>query len=238
MPWNRHTTIGTSQISHSAIQQMSSSWNHGVMRAASQRSQSSTLRELGRRTARPPTSSVASTSRATSAAVAGDDDVLPVADVRHGAHALPLRVVDADLRADVAARVEARAPRRARAPSTSRAARRRDPRLVVVRDDHDARPHVGDHLPQRVGHRPPLVEHALGRVVARVDALARHAVVLGRVPRDQRLPHVVVGEVAVLVVRRVEVGEVARRRASPRPRARRPAPRVPGAREQRRARAA
>ena len=41
-PCPRHTTIGTAQISHSAIQQMSSSWNHGVMRAASQRSQSST----------------------------------------------------------------------------------------------------------------------------------------------------------------------------------------------------
>ena len=41
VPWNRHTTMGTEQISQSAIQQTSSSWNHGVMRAASQRSQSS-----------------------------------------------------------------------------------------------------------------------------------------------------------------------------------------------------
>ena len=41
MPWPRHTTIGVAQISHSAIQQMSSSWNHGVMRAASHRSQPS-----------------------------------------------------------------------------------------------------------------------------------------------------------------------------------------------------
>src|SRR5512144_1237610 len=38
-PWLRQTTIGTAQISHSAIQQTSSSWNHGVMRAASHRSQ-------------------------------------------------------------------------------------------------------------------------------------------------------------------------------------------------------
>ena len=40
VPWPRHTTIGTAQISHSAIQQTSSSWNHSVIRAASQRSQS------------------------------------------------------------------------------------------------------------------------------------------------------------------------------------------------------
>ena len=32
MPWPRHTTIGVAQISHSAIQQMSSSWYQGVMR--------------------------------------------------------------------------------------------------------------------------------------------------------------------------------------------------------------
>ena len=43
VPWPRHTTIGVAQISHSAIQQMSSSWNHGVIRAASQRSQSSRM---------------------------------------------------------------------------------------------------------------------------------------------------------------------------------------------------
>ena len=43
-----------------------------------------------------------------------------------------------------------------------------------------------------------------------VDALARDAVVLGRVPRDQRLPDVVVREVAVLVVGRVEVREIER----------------------------
>ena len=41
VPWPRHTTIGVAQISHSAIQQMSSSWNQGVIRAASQRSQPS-----------------------------------------------------------------------------------------------------------------------------------------------------------------------------------------------------
>ena len=33
------STIGTAQISHSAIQHNSSSWNHGVIRAASHSSQ-------------------------------------------------------------------------------------------------------------------------------------------------------------------------------------------------------
>ena len=51
MPWPRQTTIGTAQISHSAIQQMSSSWNHGVIRAASHRSQPSRRARRGR--ARP-----------------------------------------------------------------------------------------------------------------------------------------------------------------------------------------
>src|SRR5437868_862202 len=39
VPCWRQTTIGLSQISHSAIQQMSSSWYHGVMRAAAHSSQ-------------------------------------------------------------------------------------------------------------------------------------------------------------------------------------------------------
>ncbi len=38
-PCQRQTTMGTSQISHSAIQHTSSSWNQGVMRAARQSSQ-------------------------------------------------------------------------------------------------------------------------------------------------------------------------------------------------------
>jgi hypothetical protein len=37
-PWKRQTTIGTAQISHSAIQHRSSSWNHGVIFCALQRS--------------------------------------------------------------------------------------------------------------------------------------------------------------------------------------------------------
>src|SRR5215472_1758184 len=44
VPCQRHTTMGTSHTSHSAIQQMSSSWYQGVMRLARQRSQSSMRR--------------------------------------------------------------------------------------------------------------------------------------------------------------------------------------------------
>ena len=51
MPWRRHTTIGVAQISHSAIQHTSSSWNQGVMRAASHRGQSAP--RLGRRSRTP-----------------------------------------------------------------------------------------------------------------------------------------------------------------------------------------
>jgi hypothetical protein len=43
VPCPFQTTIGTSQTSHAAIQQMSSSWYHGVNRAASHSSQSSTF---------------------------------------------------------------------------------------------------------------------------------------------------------------------------------------------------
>ncbi len=123
----------------------------------------------------------------------------------------PLRVVDADLRAHVATGVE----REHLDVPVDRAHVAQllglDPRFVVVRHDDHARLHRRDHPPERIRHQSTPVEHALGRVVARVDALARDPVVLGGVPRDQRLPHVVVGEVPVLVVRRIEVGEVARR---------------------------
>ena len=84
-----------------------------------------------------------------------------------------------------------------------------DPRFVV---EYDTTSTLGvdalDARPQRVGHRAAAVEDARGRRVAQLVALARDAVVLGRVPRDERLPHVVVRVVAVLVVGRVEVGEV------------------------------
>ena len=80
--------------------------------------------------------------------------------------------------------------------------------FVVVRHDHDTRADVADHTLERGRHLALDVEHALGRRIAGVDPLARDAVVRGGVPRHERLPHVVVREVPVLVVRRVEVGEV------------------------------
>ena len=73
---------------------------------------------------------------------------------------------------------------------------------------HHSGAYVPDHALERAGHLALGVEHALGRRIARVDPLARNAVVLRRIPRHERLPDVVVGEVPVLVVRRVKVGEV------------------------------
>ena len=86
-----------------------------------------------------------------------------------------------------------------------------DPRLVVVGDHCDPRGYLGDHLAQGGGHLALLVEDALCGVVAAVDALAGDAVVSGSVPGDQRLPYVIVGEIPMLVVRRVDVRQVDRR---------------------------
>ena len=201
------------------------------MRAASQRSQPSTvwLRALGRlghRRAPPrPRPRGAAPRRASPATTTYSRlrmcDTVPTSLAR--------RVVDADLRAHVAARVEAAAPRRGRAPRTCRAARRALTHDSSLYDSTTTRARTSrDHPRERVGHLAPAVERALGRGVARVDALARHAVVLGRVPRHQRLPHVVVREVAVLVVRRVEVGEVDTARASARASSASPRTAAPG----------
>src|SRR5688500_1728062 len=43
VPCRRHTTMGVSQMSHSAIQQTSSSWYQGVILLARQRSQLATV---------------------------------------------------------------------------------------------------------------------------------------------------------------------------------------------------
>ena len=67
---------------------------------------------------------------------------------------------------------------------------------------------VVDDLVERVRHRAARVEHRPRRRITEIVSFAGDAVVRGSVPRDQRLPHVVVGGVAVLVVRRVEVGEI------------------------------
>src|SRR5262245_42113607 len=47
VPWRRHTTMGVSHTSHSAIQHTSSSWYQGVIFLARQRSQPATLPSSG-----------------------------------------------------------------------------------------------------------------------------------------------------------------------------------------------
>ena len=155
------------------------------------------------------------------------DHVLDVAQVRHLADLLARRDCGC------------RSARRRSGASRTRASRTAPPRAAAHRLELvDRRPTTrccttrrrarrrrrGSRSRSASGIAAPVVEHALRRRVARVDALARDAVVLGRVPRDERLPHVVVREVAVLVVRRVEVREVERaerrRPASTRRRAR------------------
>ena len=81
VPWWRHTTIGTSQISHSAIQHTSSSWYQGVMRAASQRSQPSTVSELRLRRRHRVTSSRRGDQAPDLGALPGHQHQLPVARV-------------------------------------------------------------------------------------------------------------------------------------------------------------
>ena len=63
-----------------------------------------------------------------------------------------------------------------------------------------------DQVGQRRSGLPAQVVGALAR--AAVGALARDPVVVGRVPPHERLPHVVVAEVGVLVVGRVDVRQV------------------------------
>ena len=137
-----------------------------------------------------------------------DQHVFEVPQAGHLADPLPARVVDADLRPHVALGVERQRVHVATHGAPRRELIERDPGLVVVRQHQHAGPHPADGLPQGLGHLSPAIERALVGRVARVDPLARLPVVVGVVPGHQRLPDVVVGEVAVLVVGRVEVGQV------------------------------
>ena len=125
------------------------------------------LRELGTSADSAPTATScgASTSRRTSCALAGDHDVLTLRTCDTVPDPLALRVVDADLRAHVAPRVERRAPRRA--PCTahmSRSSSTLDPRLVVVRHhDHPGVARRRSRGASASGIAAPRVEHALGR---------------------------------------------------------------------------
>jgi len=115
----------------------------------------------------------------------------------------------ADARAVVAGRVEGEDLDRPPAlPAHGHQVLERDEALVGEGQDQDLGPDPGDEPGQGPGHLATAVEHALGGLVAGVDPLAGDAVVLRGVPAHEGLPHVVVGEVAVLVVGRVEVGQV------------------------------
>jgi len=116
--------------------------------------------------------------------------------------------VDPDLRAHVPFRVVGEGLHRTARATHLDELVEADPGLVVVGDHHHLRVDALDAGAERVGHRPPAVEDARAVAVGELGALARDAVVRRRVPRDDRLPHVVVRLVAVLVVRRVQVGEI------------------------------
>src|ERR1039458_7033023 len=84
------------------------------------------------------------------------------------------------------------------------------PGLVIARHDNNGRFDSADDLGEGSGHCLLRIEITAGGGAPRVGPLARNPVVVGRVPADEGLPDVVVGEVAVLVVRRVEIREIDR----------------------------
>src|SRR5207247_1038990 len=113
-----------------------------------------------------------------------DHEVLDVVPVRSLTDAFALRVVDTDLRADV--------PPRRKGDELDVTARRTplpqlfgtDPTFVRTRDHDNPGVDIVEHASKRDRHVAPPVEHRCGRTIAEVDALARHAVVLGFVGRD------------------------------------------------------
>ena len=135
-----------------------------------------------------------------------DQQDLAVPQARDGADLLARRVVDPDLRADVALRVDVD-PADVPTPGKELGdlVRIVEP-LVRDRDEQPRRPERREQLGEGRGRA------ALGVVgappLAAVDALVGDAVALGRIPADEGLPDVVVGEERVLVVRRVDVDEV------------------------------
>ena len=135
-----------------------------------------------------------------------DHQPLGGADVRDAAHALAGRVVDADARADVARHVDRQGRHVPALASSSATWAGSWKPSSLTEQDHPGRGQRADERLERVPRRRGAVEGAAGR--AAVDPLARHAVGLGAVAADDGLPHVVVREVGVLVVGRVEVGRV------------------------------
>src|SRR6185436_18822240 len=92
--------------------------------------------------------------------IAADDEVLGVAQVRHGPDAFAAGVVDADLRTDVALRVVRQYLDGTASSTHGQELVEGDPGLVVVRHDRQRRVDALDARPERVGHRAPAVEHA------------------------------------------------------------------------------
>src|SRR5262249_52834164 len=137
---------------------------------------------------------------------AGDEEVLGVPQPSRPPDLLATRVVDPDLRADVAlvaagehAHLAARAQQRLDLAA-------REEALVAEREHQHRRAHRLDDAPQAREALAARVEGAAP--LAAVDAFAGGAVDLGLVPEHERFPDVVVPEVGVLVVGRVEVGDV------------------------------
>ena len=131
--------------------------------------------------------------------------------VRDLADPIAARVVDPDLRPDVAPVRDldhlGLAPGREELDQLLAV----EEALVVEGDDQGRRPDGAEEPRERLPAAAPRVEGALA--LAAVDPLAGAAVGLGLVPADQGLPDVVVAEVLVLVVGRVDVGDVAPQRA-------------------------
>ena len=118
--------------------------------------------------------------------------------------------MDADLGSDIALRVEGEHLDCAARPAHVDELVERDPGLVVVRHRHHPGVDPVDARREGERHLAPTVELARSRPIGQFVSLARDAVVLGFVPRHERLPHVVVGLVAMLVVGRIQIGEVER----------------------------
>ena len=135
--------------------------------------------------------------------------------MRDLADLLALVVVDADAGTDVAAiAARDRVDVGATVPQPGQHRQHAflpDVALVVERHQHGRRAGRLQHRGERRLDVALAVERAAARLA--VDAFARDAVDLRPVPAHQRLPDVVVAEVVVLVVRRVEVEHVAVQRA-------------------------
>lgn len=136
-----------------------------------------------------------------------DVEQLGVAEVRNAPDLLATRVVNSDLGADVALVVEFDGAERAAGGEEGVHLVPRDEALVVEGEDEgEGRGEGVEQSAERGEARTPGVEG--GAAGADVLALAGGAVDGWKVPADEGLPDVVVAEVGVLVVGRVDIGGV------------------------------